>query len=112
MPVEMVILIIFLSQRVTQYITHLKKLSTHCSFGDTLNERLRDQIVVGLKSESIQKRLLSESKLTYDRACELAKSLETAAKDIRAISRHPTGSTSVNHVSDIQCKLQAQPQPT
>ena len=70
---------------LANFITRLKHLSTHCQFGDTLNERLRDQLVVGLKSDSIQKRLLSEPKLTYERACELASCLVTAAGDTRDI---------------------------
>ena len=79
---------------LANFITRLKHLSTHCQFGDTLNERLRDQLVVGLKSDSIQKRLLSEPKLTYERACELASCLVTAARDTRDIkSGLPTTNT-------------------
>ena len=46
---------------------------------------MRDQLVVGLRSDNIQKRLLSEKDLTYEKAIALSTSLETAAKDSREL---------------------------
>ena len=63
------------------FVAELKRLSQHCDFGDNLNDTLRDKLVCGLTSESIQKCLLSESELSFRRAVELAIGLETAAKD-------------------------------
>ena len=42
----------------------LRKLATHCAFGDYLSEAIRDHIVCGLYNESIQKHLLAEDNLT------------------------------------------------
>ena len=39
---------------------------------------LRDRLVCGINDDSIQKRLLEESNLTYKKAVELARGLETA----------------------------------
>ena len=41
---------------------------------------LRDKIVFSIGDEAIQKKLLDESKLAYERAVELAESAEAAAK--------------------------------
>ena len=40
----------------------------HClntTFGDSLEDMIRDRLVCGISEETIQKRLLAESKLTY-----------------------------------------------
>jgi hypothetical protein len=64
----------------------LKKLSKHCQFGENLNYTLRERFVYGLKHEHIQKRLLTESDLTFAKAVEIAVAMETATKD--AIELH------------------------
>ena len=58
---------------VADFVAELKSLATHCAFEDHLNEALRDRLVCGLRNQSIQKRLLSETDLTFQKAVELAK---------------------------------------
>lgn len=82
-------------ETITQYITDLKKLSEHCDFGAYLQDALRDRLVCGLNSESIQKRLLTEKDLTYHKAVELAVSMETVARESQQLS----SSQKVNAVS-------------
>ena len=57
----------------------LRNIATHCSFGDNLNEALRDHFVCGIHSEAIQKRLLTVSDLMFAKAVEIAEGMETAA---------------------------------
>ena len=59
----------------------LKKLAAHCNFGTNLNEALRDRLVCGVRSVQIQKHLLSEAKLKYFKALEIAVAMETAIHD-------------------------------
>uniref|UniRef100_A0A3B3RZC6 Retrotransposon gag domain-containing protein n=1 Tax=Paramormyrops kingsleyae TaxID=1676925 RepID=A0A3B3RZC6_9TELE len=66
------------SESVSDYIVALRQLSKHCEYGDHLDEALRDRLVSGLISESIQRKLLTEKDLTFARACELAQSIELA----------------------------------
>ena len=64
-----------------------------------------DRLVCGISEETIQKRLLAESKLTYKKAVELALGLETADKNVKllrnnqkelgSIRRHPR----IDHVA-------------
>ena len=56
----------------------MRKLAIHCEFRATLEESLHDRLVCGLQYESSQKRLLSESPLTYQKALEIANAMETA----------------------------------
>ena len=46
-----------------------------------MGDSLRDRIVCGLRKEAIQKRLLVETNLTFDKAGKLAVAMETAIKD-------------------------------
>ena len=48
-------------------------------------EALRDRFVCGVRSESIQKRLLSEADLTISKAIELAQYMEAAHKNAQAM---------------------------
>lgn len=47
---------------------------------------MRDRLVCGLRSESTQKRLLSEADLTLARAVEIAQSMEAAHKNAQALN--------------------------
>ena len=57
----------------------------HCEFGETLDETLRDRLVCGLCDEAYQKHLLSERKLTLDKALKIAQSMKTADVNARAL---------------------------
>ena len=46
---------------------------------------LRDRIVCGINEDRIQQRLLSESKLTLEKALEIAQSMEAAAKNAKTL---------------------------
>ena len=59
-------------ESVSQFMTTSRKLTEFCEFGHFLNKALRDRFVRGLTSEQIQKRLLSEDNLTYDKAVKIA----------------------------------------
>lgn len=71
---------------MNEYVCELKKLSADCEFGDFLKEALRDRLVCGLKSEAIQKKLLSEAKLDFDGAVRIATAMEIADKDTQSFA--------------------------
>ena len=75
-------------ESIGDYVAELRRLTAHCQFEattDYLEEALRDRFVCGLKNESTRKRLLTETGLTFSKALEIAKSLETAAKDAQQL---------------------------
>ena len=63
------------------YVTALRKLDKHCNYKDTLQEMLCDRLVCGVNQSGIQKCLLAEMDLTFDKALDMAKALEVAEKD-------------------------------
>ncbi|GFU64543.1 retrovirus-related Pol polyprotein from transposon 17.6 [Trichonephila clavipes] len=57
----------FEGESIANYCAELQKLSIHCNFGNNLSTMLRDKLVMGLKNENIQKKLL-----TYEKAKSIA----------------------------------------
>lgn len=74
-------------EKVSQYISELKKLSKYCDFAATLEDNLRDQIVCGLRSDLIRQRLFAEDNLTYESAVKLASALEAAERDAAVVEQ-------------------------
>lgn len=65
-------------ESVSDYIVEIKALSQTCEFGNYLAEALCDKIVFGVTNPKIQSALLRDKQLTFDKACEVAKSVEMA----------------------------------
>nr|XP_042901662.1 uncharacterized protein K02A2.6-like [Parasteatoda tepidariorum] len=85
-------------ESVNAYVTELRKLAEDCNFGETLSERLRDQLVCGIRDEEVQRRLLAESKLTLENAISVAVASEVAASQSKHIH---TQNSSYSENSDV-----------
>ena len=70
------------AESVATYVAELRAIGEHCAFGDTLEDMIRDRLVCGINNPRIQRRLLQESDLTYDKAFEKTQSMEVAAQDV------------------------------
>ncbi|KAK9751419.1 hypothetical protein QE152_g5050 [Popillia japonica] len=64
------------NQTVAEYIVELRRLANTSKFGALLDEALKDRLVCGLSSETVQNKLLPEVNLTFARACSLAQAHE------------------------------------
>ena len=69
------------NESVAEFLADLRRLCIHCEFGDFLNQALRDRFVCGIRSETIQKRLLAEDGLTVTNALTIAQGMEAADKN-------------------------------
>ena len=78
-------------EKVGSYVVALKELAAMCEFGSFLNESLRDRLVCGLRSEAVQRRLLSEKDLTWKTAQEIAQAMEMAYQEARSFGQGTTG---------------------
>ena len=58
-------------ETLTQFVADLRKLAEGCNFND-LEVELRDQLVVGIMDELLQKKLLTDSNLTLKSALDMA----------------------------------------
>ena len=66
---------------MAEYVAELRRLATHCQFGEYLDEALRDRLVCGMRNTAIQKRLLSEPELLLKKAIKLSQAYEVADKN-------------------------------
>lgn len=65
------------------YVVVLRKLAHDCSYGEKLTEMLRDRLVCGIIDDCIQRRLLAETDLTFEKALKIAQAMKTANKGVR-----------------------------
>ena len=70
-------------ESVATYVAELRRLAEFCGYGETLEKMIRDRLVTGINDDNIQKKLLSEPALTYNRALEIAQGAEEAEKNLR-----------------------------
>ena len=70
-------------ESIAAYVAQLRQLAEHCEYGTTLNDMLRDRLVCGVDDLRIQRRLLAEPQLTFDKAFEIAVASESAEKNVK-----------------------------
>ena len=81
-------------ESVATFVAELRALAEFCNFRATLQAMLRDRIVCGVSDDAIQRRLLSESKLDYAKAVEIALNMETAAQSMKTLKGKSEGPAS------------------
>ena len=98
-------------ESVAKFVSELRSLAEFCNYGATLDDMLRDRLVCGIRDDHIQRRLLAEEKLTFQKAMEIAVAMETAASNSRMLQ----GSLQPSLVSDADVgevhKLQSTVKP-
>ena len=93
-----------LEETVSQYAADLRRLARHCEFGTFLPDALRDRFVCGLANVHIQKKLLAEDKLTFDKAVAIAVAMETATKDAAELQDRKLSGAASQPVYNVQQK--------
>lgn len=71
-------------ESASDYIAHLRKLSSGCNFTD-LERMLRDRLVCGMRDSSLRYDLLKRDNLTYQNVVDAMLSAESAGRDVRLI---------------------------
>ena len=59
-------------------MAQLRRMTEHCKFGDQLHDTLRDRFVSGIRSATIQRKLLSQDNLSLADALATAQEMEAA----------------------------------
>lgn len=95
-------------ETVPQFVAGLRQLSEHCNFKE-LNNMLRDRLIVGCREPAIQRKLLIETKMTFEKALNLATAMEMANIDVQNIKliNNPTESPSA--VNKMQPQRKSKP---
>lgn len=77
-------------ESVGDFIVEIKSLSQNCDFGTHLNEALRDKLIFGVSSTKIQRRLVNEKELDFDKACEIARTMEATEDNLAEMQKSDT----------------------
>ena len=70
-------------ETVAAYVAALREIAEHCNYGTSLSEMLRDRLVCGVNHDGIQKKLLAEKELDFDKAYSVAVAIEVAERDTK-----------------------------
>ncbi|UYV77453.1 K02A2.6-like, partial [Cordylochernes scorpioides] len=89
-------------ETISQFMATLRGLAEPCKFGSMLNEMLRDKLVVGVRSENLQKRLLQEGDdATLDKIYEIALSYEAAERDLLSMKNVDYADANIHDVKKL-----------
>lgn len=58
-------------------MAELRSSIEHCNYGASLNAQIRERLAVRIKKSIIQRRLLAEPNLTFDKVLEITTAMET-----------------------------------
>ena len=84
-------------ETISEFVADLRRLSIKCEFKEFLDQALRDRFVCGVRSEAIQKRLITEADLTIKRAQEIAQGMEADARDLQGATNTQARVSDVVH---------------
>ncbi|GFT38186.1 uncharacterized protein TNCV_2261431 [Trichonephila clavipes] len=74
-------------QTIETYVTLLKNLASTCEFAEQENGLIRDRIVLGIKDNGLQERLLRENNLNIEKSIEIIRAAEASRKQIRNMKK-------------------------
>ena len=95
-------------ESITQFVTRLRDLASLCNYRDSSKELIRDQLVCGVRDDTLQRTLLAVANLTYDKTYELVVLHESAAQNSQLLSATPTTvHYTTPHRSDLSTKDQS-----
>ncbi|XP_072377850.1 uncharacterized protein [Diabrotica undecimpunctata] len=72
---------------IKSFVSKLKSVAQYCKFGQFLKECLRDRFVCGVRSVQIRRKLLAEDNISFERAYEIALSIELTEGQVRRMEQ-------------------------
>lgn len=100
------------NENIHQYETVLQKLALTCNFCSCLHDSLiRDWLVLGIRSESIQKKLLQEKKLNLSLATDIGRSGETTDMCLKELKNKTPISRTDDEVNAVTPKRMENERP-
>ena len=72
-------------ESIADYVVELRRFASRCQFEEYLDEALRDHFVCGIVIEAMQRRLLSQEKLTFATAVQEVLTSEKAENNAKEL---------------------------
>lgn len=73
-------------ESIASYVAELKRLAATCEFNAYYSGALRDRFVCGIRHQGIQKKLLTEKNLSFEKAVKIALIVETAERSVHELN--------------------------
>ena len=73
-------------ENIDQYVTELRRLANDCSYGELLEEMIRDRIVCGTNNPRIKEKHLQAETLDLSRAINIARGIEISTHQLKDLS--------------------------
>ena len=96
-----------ISENMDAFVTALRKLAKNCNFGQQEDRMIRDQIIVGIRDDSLRKKMLEDKKLDLDKCLCLGRAHETSTHQAHAMtSQEQDDSLHVNRIPAVKRRNQ------
>ena len=79
-----------MEETVLEFVAGLSRLSEYCQFVATLDDMLRDRPFCGIQDRHLQKRLLAETDLIFQKALDISQAIEAAERNARDLQAKQT----------------------
>lgn len=96
-------------ETIPQFVARLRQKSEGCNFKE-LHNMLRDRLVVGCGNEAIQRKLLSEPSLSFEKALNTATAMEVASRDVKQIQAMGKSMNTDKEVNKLRTTQAPKPQ--
>lgn len=88
-------------ESLADFVADSRRLSEHCNFQTALEDMLRDRLVCGVRDKRIQRRLLAEDSLTFQKAWSIATAMDVADRNAADLQQ-ATGDSKEIQVNKLQ----------
>lgn len=68
------------------YYAAIRKLAENCNFGEQKNRMIRDKIVIGVRDQRVQQKLLEVKDLTLERTVDICRSAELSREFVKTLN--------------------------
>ncbi len=82
-------------ESISAFVAELRSLARDCDFGRALEVDLRDKLVCAVADQALQQKLLTEKDLTFQRGLDVARSHESAKKNVATLHGYQAAAAAV-----------------
>ena len=87
------------TESIEAYVAALHQLAKNSNFGQLRDRLIRDQVIVGVRDDSIREKLPADKQLTLDKCLQIGRASETSKQQRKIISSSTDTDVQINRVN-------------
>jgi hypothetical protein len=101
------------SETVEQFDARLRELAIDCDYGGSLEDRLKEQLINGVREDALKKKLLGSEEDSLADLLKKARTFEQVARDVRSSRQSDSASSDAHYVQQARAPTSksTRPQP-